>query len=172
MTCEVTCAGGAKWYATKESGQLPELCSGMQGLLENMENMLKPRAKRSVFVVKMLGGPGQYEVLVVPLIPSTVDWFEREILPTVVHHVQSSKWVGVEHIREFLQCKSPCLQACKGLCSCGEASLWRQGGFRSVRGPELHYPYLPFWWAGVCDGVGDVGTGMPWMHCPCSTCVV
>lgn len=168
ITCDLSSQREAVWYITRESGQPPPLCPGMQGLVKGFGVSLDVRARRSVFAVKISGLGDKLEVLVVALAPSTIDWFEEHILPSIQHHVREGSWAAVVHISEFLVCKPPCLRGCSGACVCPEALLWKQGGWRRVPVPELQVRNLPFWWTGVSDSIGEVyADGTPWLRCVC-----
>jgi hypothetical protein len=169
ITCEVSREPGVEWFLTKESGRVPPLCAGLEGLLRGFSGLLDARGRRSIFAVKVEGGSDRVEALVVPSLSTTVDWFEDRILPTLSQHVQEGSWAAVVHICHFLVCKAACLRACSGECTCEERVVWRQGGWRRVPVPEMHLPTLPFWWSGVTDAFGAISDdSIAWLRCPCA----
>jgi hypothetical protein len=171
LTCEVSAEPGVEWFLTKESGQVPPLCASLRELVQLFPGVLDSRARSSLFVVKVMGQGEQCEVLVVPFLLSTVEWFEQYVLRTFAEGVTSGHWAGVVHVALFLECKTPCLQGCKD-CHCPERHVWRGSGWRRVAVPELKVPEYIGWWKGVTDGVGDMpGDGRSWLRCPCGAAV-
>jgi hypothetical protein len=168
ITCEVSREPGVEWFLTRESGNLPALCPGLCGVVEGLDDWTPKRSRCSVFGLKITGVGRQSVVMVVPLLASTLEWFEGMILESVLKHVLEGSWRAVVHICHFLVCKPPCLLGCGSRCNCPEADLWKQGGWRIVPLPELQMKGLPSWWSGVTDAIGGTGEdNVAWLRCPC-----
>jgi len=162
-----------EWFLTKESGCAPAVCVGFSALVERCEGVLGRRVGRSVFVVKAVGQTGQWEVVCVPLSGSTVEWFEENVLPSLLQHVREGSWQKVVGVVCYLTCMPSCLQGCQGDCSCVERSLWTGSGWRRIPEPEWHVPRCVRWWSGFTDAVGEVCAEVgPWLRCPCGLHVV
>jgi hypothetical protein len=167
ITCNVSQVFGTKWLATRESGRLPHLCGGFAARLEEYTQRPARRAGQAVFVLRVACQFGQREVLVSPLLGSTVAWFEREMLPRLSEAATGGSWVGVVRLAITLQCKSSCVAACVGSCNCVERTMWRNGGWLRVPFPQLELSHLPRWWNGLTDGAEEDSAEVPWLSCPC-----
>lgn len=167
LTCEISAEHGVQWFLTKESGQLPVVCEGFKNLVEPFPGVVERRPRPSLFVVKIVGKADQYEVLVVPFAITTVRWFEEFIAGSLLEAAREGNWKGVVHVVCFLLAKPPCLRSCSR-CTCVEQLLWAAHGWRRVPVPELHVPNYIWWWRGVTDAAGSVGSGNKlWLKCPC-----
>jgi hypothetical protein len=129
---------------------------------------LVTRRRQGVLVVKLVGAVGQCEVLIGPLVRTTMEWVFEEVIAAGYGMVLSGDWNGTLELVEFLTRGPDCMRACGGVCSCVEQELWDAVGWRRAAAPELDLAKLPLWWTGVCDAVGTLGEGGKlWMQCPC-----
>jgi hypothetical protein len=168
LTCEVSAELGVEWFLTKESGRVPVLCTALRELVQPLPGVLSSRPRSSLFVVKVMGQREQCEVLAVPFLLSTVEWFQEHALRAFVEGVTCRRWARVVHVAVFLECKSSCLQGCKD-CRCAERHAWSGCGWRRIAVPQLDIPRHIGWWKGVTDAVGNLPRdGDPWLRCPCS----
>jgi hypothetical protein len=169
LTCELSREPGMQWFLTKESGLMPRTCSGAETLLGTVPGVLQPRPRLSLFALKVAGAQGEEEVLVVPFLLSTVEWFEKTVLKLLLESVRSGSWTEVQHLVSYLECCPPCVAGCgDGECTCRERLVWNGRGWHRVRGVEWTAPRREDWWKGVTDALGELSKdGKPWLRCCC-----
>jgi hypothetical protein len=157
LTCKISGDGAVEWFLTRESGRTPPFCEAMEDLLKGMQWLLEARRPRSVFVVKVIGGPGKFECLVAPCVFSTVEWFEKNILPDVRRHLQMGRWDAVVHTSYFMAWRRRfgnkeggdefrCLRLRRALCRFGGTVCLMQSetyGMRVPHGFDVHVELFP-----------------------------
>ena len=172
VTCEVSRELGVEWFLTKESGRVPAVCAQMWMGLRSMEGVLRARTGRSVLAVKVVGGPGEFEVLVAPLAHSTLSWLREEIAMALGQALTQGPWEEVAELCRLVAAETGCSERCVRGADCATRLLWQEVGWRRVHVPEVCVPRLPHWLIGVTDAVGDCGEWYgPWLRCPCGVLV-